>query len=90
MTEDQLFDELYDSLSTREKWKMVNRLYKRDEIVATKVYPQLEEARKLGLYWQAEAEMLADSLEESTREFRILEGACDFWKQEAIDRGYEE
>jgi hypothetical protein len=25
-----------------------------------------------------------------TREFDILEGACDFWKQEAIDRGYEE
>jgi len=69
MTEDQLFDELYDSLSTREKWKMVNRLYKRDEILATKAFNQMENLQ---------------------REFDILEGACDFWKQEAIDRGYKE
>ena len=29
-------------------------------------------------------------LDELLRELEILEGACDFWKQEAIDRGDEE
>ena len=28
--------------------------------------------------------------EDSQREWDILEGACDFWKQEAIELGYEE
>lgn len=28
--------------------------------------------------------------EEWKREWDILESACDFWKQEAINRGYEE
>ena len=89
MTE-ELFDAMYDSMSTRDKWKMVNRLYKRDEIVATKVHQQLEEARKLGLFWQAEAEANLDRLEESMREFEILEGACDFWREEAVRLGYKE
>ena len=28
--------------------------------------------------------------EDDQRELEILDGACDFWMQEAIDRGYEE
>ena len=31
-----------------------------------------------------------DELAELSREFDILEGACDFWKETAIDLGYEE
>jgi len=30
------------------------------------------------------------AIDELSREFEILDSACDFWKQEAIDRGYEE
>ena len=30
------------------------------------------------------------AIDELSRAFEILDSACDFWKQEAIDRGYEE
>ena len=33
----EIFDSFYDSMSTRDKWHMVNKLYKEDDIVATKV-----------------------------------------------------
>ena len=37
-----------------------------------------------------EKQRLYDRLAELTREFDIVDSACDFWKQEAIDRGYDE
>ena len=58
--------------------------------MANKVHQQLDEARKLGLFWQAEEVANLDRLEESTREFGILEGACDFWREEAVGLGYME
>lgn len=39
---------------------------------------------------QAENDRLRATIDELSREFEILDSACDFWKQEAIDRGYEE
>jgi hypothetical protein len=36
------------------------------------------------------ADRLEAEFEEVSREFTILEGACDFWKQEALDRGYDQ
>ena len=39
---------------------------------------------------QAQLDAQQEQLGINKREWDILEGACDFWKQEAIDRGYEE
>jgi len=39
---------------------------------------------------EAENDRLRATIDELSREFEILDSACDFWKQEAIDRGYEE
>ena len=38
----------------------------------------------------AEVERMEQEAREWKREWDILESACDFWKQEAINRGYEE
>jgi hypothetical protein len=39
--------------------------------------------------WQT-AQSLERRLKEVEREFDIVDSACDFWKQEAINRGYKE
>jgi len=44
------------------------------------ILQELEEAQK----------DLRASLEDRDREIEILENACTFWKQEAIDLGYKE
>ena len=41
----ELFESFYDSMSQRDKYHMANKLYKVDEIAATKVVNELNELK---------------------------------------------
>ncbi len=61
------------------------------ELVANMTQGQkVHMANHLWKHHQIGPQKLLKSLEDTERESRILDGACDFWKQEAINRGYEE
>ena len=45
--EAEIFESFYDSMSERDKYHMANKLWKHDEIAATKVVRELQELRAL-------------------------------------------
>jgi hypothetical protein len=91
-------NELYDGMTEGEKAHMFAKLWKHkdynDTHPAVKALrtsvevetAQLEEIEVL----KAEVRYFKASQKESDREWVILEGACDFWQDTAMELGYED
>jgi hypothetical protein len=48
------------------------------------------EHHEISVYFDGDPILVLPSDSELERAFDIVDDACDFWKQEAINRGYEE
>jgi hypothetical protein len=91
-------DELYQSMDEGEKAHMFAKLWKHKDYndshpairaLRTSVEvetAQLEEIEVL----KGDIKYLHMQQKESDREWIILEGACDFWKDTAMELGYED
>ena len=75
-------EEIFEAMSEGERCHMVNKLNKKG-YQPQKLVVALREAEE-------RVEELEEEARELDRQFDIVSDACDFWKEEAIDRGYEE